>query len=118
MKILNLPLSHLFAIPLIFDDAGEYAGFDISADTADMNGKAVVIEKCIQILNCRIRRSLPGGTGIVVNIGDGILDANAYPSSDAFIGYTGVTHKVKALEKAMMYVSSYQDLLKILTDSE
>ena len=47
MKILNLPLSHLFAIPLIFDDAGEYAGFDISADTADMNGKAVVIEKCI-----------------------------------------------------------------------
>ena len=47
MKILNLPLSHLFAIPLIFDDAEEYAGFDISADTADMNGKAVVIEKCI-----------------------------------------------------------------------
>ena len=73
------------------------------------------IDSC---LNCRIRRSLPGGTGIVVNIGDGILDANAYPSSDAFIGYTGVTHNVKALEKAMMYVSSYQDLLKILTDSE
>lgn len=50
MKILNLPLSHLFAIPLIFDDTGEYAGFDISADTADMNGKAVVIEKYIWIL--------------------------------------------------------------------
>ena len=49
MKILNLPVSHLFAIPLIFDDAGEYAGFDISADTADMNGKAVVIEKYVWI---------------------------------------------------------------------
>ena len=49
MKILNLPLSHLFAIPLIFDDTGEYAGFDISADTADMNGKAVVVEKCVWI---------------------------------------------------------------------
>lgn len=47
MKILNLPTSHLFAIPLIFDAAGEYAGFDISADTADMNGKAAVVEKCV-----------------------------------------------------------------------
>ena len=50
------------------------------------------IDSC---LNCRIRRSLPGGTGIVVNIGDGILDANAYPSSDAFIGYTGVRVRVR-----------------------
>ena len=69
-------------------------------------------------LDCRVRKSLPGGNGIVVNIGDGILDANAYTSSDAFIGYTGVTRKMKALEKAMMYVSSYQDLLEILTNSE
>ena len=53
-----------------------------------------------------------------MNIGDGILDANAYPSSDAFIGYIGVTHKKKAMEKAMLYVDSFDSLIQILTESE
>ena len=45
MKILKLPLSHLFAFPLLFDESGYYAGYDTTAETADMKGKATVVEK-------------------------------------------------------------------------
>ena len=53
-----------------------------------------------------------------MNIGDGLLDANAYPASDAFIGYVGVVQKKKALEKAMLYVDSYDSLIQILSEGE
>ena len=53
-----------------------------------------------------------------MNIGDGLLDANAYPSSDAFIGYVGVTQKKKAMEKAMLYVDSFDSLIHILSESD
>ena len=53
-----------------------------------------------------------------MNIGDGLLDANAYPASDAFIGYVGVVQKKTALEKAMLYVDSYDSLIQILSEDE
>ena len=54
------------------------------------------------------------GKGTIVNIGDGLVDANAYPSTDAYIGYCGVTHKEKALREAMMVVDSFEDLCEIV----
>ena len=53
-----------------------------------------------------------------MNIGDGLLDANAYPSSDAFIGYVGVVQKKKAMEKAMLFVDSFDSLIHILSENE
>ena len=66
----------------------------------------------------RLRSQHSDGSGVVVNIGDGLLDANAYPASDAFIGYIGVVQKKKALEKAMLYVDSYDSLIQILLEGE
>ena len=65
----------------------------------------------------RLRSSLANKDGIVVNIGDGILDMMAYPYSDAFIGYTGVLRKKKAMEKAMLVVDSFAELIHILSSS-
>ena len=53
----------------------------------------------------------------MVNIGDGILDANAYPNTDAFIGCTGVTYKPRAMEKAMLIVDSFSDLTEMVRNS-
>lgn len=66
----------------------------------------------------RLRSQHSDGNGIVVNIGDGLLDANAYPSSDAFIGYVGVVQKKKAMEKAMLFVDSFDSLIHILSENE
>ena len=54
------------------------------------------------------------GDGIIVNIGDGILDANAFPPSDAFIGYTGVVFKEKAMSKALWIVDDFADLIEAI----
>lgn len=42
---LNLDMSHLIAIPLVFDEAGEFIGYDENTDLIDIKGKAVVASK-------------------------------------------------------------------------
>lgn len=64
-----------------------------------------------------MRKKETNGSGVVVNIGDGILDANAYPNTDAFIGFTGVTYKPRAMEKAMLIVDSFSDLTEMVRNS-
>ena len=38
-------MSHLIAIPLVFDEAGEFIGYDENTDLIDIKGKAVVASK-------------------------------------------------------------------------
>lgn len=52
-----------------------------------------------------------------MNIGDGILDANAYPCSDAFLAFTGVTQKPAALKKAMLIFDDFHDLVEVLRNT-
>lgn len=42
---LDLDMSNLIAIPLLFDDAGEFIGYDKSSDLINIKGKAVVATK-------------------------------------------------------------------------
>lgn len=69
------------------------------------------------LFTCRLRASLPNQNAVVVNIGDGILDAMAYPYSDAFIGYTGVTTKPRAMEQAMLIVDNFSELTRVISSS-
>lgn len=116
MEILGLEKSRLFSIPLLYDNKGNYIGFDRSADVTKMNGKGIVASKWVlwQIVDYRLRQNVLGGEGIVINIGDGILDANAVPFSDAFFAYTGVTRKSAALAKAMLVFDDFSDLTEVL----
>ena len=45
LPILGLPLSHLYAIPILFSENGEYAGYDNTALTTKMDGKGMVANK-------------------------------------------------------------------------
>ena len=119
MDILGLDKSHLYAIPILFDENGEYAGFDITADVTKMDGKGIIASKYdfIMMIQIRLRKELLGDNGIVVNIGDGILDANAYPSTDAFLAYTGVTQKPAAMKKAMLLFDNFNDLLEAMKNN-
>lgn len=45
MEILGLEKSRLFSIPLLYDNKGNYIGFDRSADVTKMNGKGIVASK-------------------------------------------------------------------------
>lgn len=42
---LDLDIAHLIAIPLLYDDAGEFIGYDESSDLINIKGKAVVASK-------------------------------------------------------------------------
>lgn len=45
LEILDLPLSHLFAIPILFDSRGEYNGYDKTSDSTKLDGKGIIISK-------------------------------------------------------------------------
>lgn len=85
---LGIPEADVFANQLLFDDAGNYAGFDESCPTSESGGKA----KVAQLLKDT------RGYGRLVFVGDGVTDMEACPPADAFIGFGGhvIREKVKA----------------------
>lgn len=45
LSLLGLPMSHLYAIPILFNENGEYAGYDDTALTTMIDGKGAVANK-------------------------------------------------------------------------
>ena len=45
LSLLGLPMSHLYASPILFNENGEYAGYDDTALTTKIDGKGAVANK-------------------------------------------------------------------------
>ena len=68
MDILGLDRSHLYAIPILFDENGEYAGFDITADVTKMDGKGIIASKYHFILMFQYNHFFHFESSTIVNI--------------------------------------------------
>ena len=64
---------------ILFDEAGEYAGFDRAQPTSDSGGKPEVVRR----LKSRL------GLNRVAMVGDGMTDAEAAPPADVFVHFAG-----------------------------
>lgn len=84
---LDLPSEAVAAVPLSFAPDGSYAGFDPQAVTARSGGKASAVGAF----------ALPRPTLLV---GDGITDAEARPTVDAFAAYMGVVDRPAVAARA------------------
>eukprot|EP01134_Creolimax_fragrantissima_P008102 CFRG8102T1 len=73
---LGIPEDHVYANNILFNEVGEYAGFDSSEPTSRTGGKPKVIEMLIA-----------SGLKRVVMIGDGATDMEARPPAILFIGF-------------------------------
>ncbi len=100
---LGIPHHFVHAVPLQFDDAGNYAGYDDSASTSRQGGKEIVIR------NIRSRNK-----GRIAFIGDGVTDLETDPVVDLFIGFGGVVSRPRVREVARHFVESFEELLPIL----
>lgn len=101
---LNIPISNIVANHILFDDNGEYQGFDKNEPTSRDMGKPKALEQI------RAKNSYE----TMVMIGDGATDAQARPPAAAFIGFGGVVEREAVKEKADWFVSSFDDLTKIV----
>jgi phosphoserine phosphatase len=96
--------TNIYANTILFDEDGNYTGFDhLEPTSADM-GKPKALE--------RIKKE--GGYNTMVMIGDGATDAQAKPPADAFIGFGGIVVRQAVKEKACWFVTDFQDLQNVV----
>ncbi len=103
---LGLPDEAVAAVDVMFDDLGEFAGYDASSPAARAGGKAEVIRRWKQS---------PAGLGEpVMFVGDGATDLEARPAVDLFVAYAGVIARPQVVEAAPVVIRS-PSLAPVLT---
>ena len=101
---LGVPERAVHAVPLRFNDAGEYEDFDRRSFLTRSGGKELVVR------DVRARTH-----GKAAFIGDGASDLEAKPAVDLFIGFGGVHVRPKVKENAAVFAMSFDEVLKALT---
>lgn len=102
----HLKIDDVFAVPLIFDESGNYHGFRRDAPTARNGGKPVVI--------AQYRKD--HDVHKTVMVGDGISDWETSHVVDRFIGFGGVVNRPSVFERSKEYIFSFEELPKLLED--
>lgn len=104
-KLLGINETNIYANEIIFDDKGNYIGFDKNEYTSDSGnenvGKAGV---------CKMLKKKYGYKNLVM-IGDGATDAEACPPADAFIGFGGNVIREPVVKLANWYVYDFKTLI-------
>ena len=101
---LKIPIHRVFANTILFDESGNYCGFDDTEKTCRDGGKARVIQSLKDL----------HGYDTVIMIGDGVTDMEAKPPASAFIGFGGVVKREKVAEGADWFVEDFQTLIDAL----
>jgi phosphoserine phosphatase len=96
----RLGIRHVEAVPLYFNELGEYAGYGEGFPTTRNLGKNEIIREWRAAL-------LPEK---VVMIGDGISDLETKPDVDLMIGFGGVVQREKVRQGADIWVQCFEDL--------
>mmetsp|Transcript_21182 Transcript_21182/g.29953 ORF Transcript_21182/g.29953 Transcript_21182/m.29953 type:complete len:295 (-) Transcript_21182:60-944(-) len=95
---------NIYANTILFDDDGNYAGFDANEPTSADMGKPKALTQIKEAT----------GAETMIMIGDGATDAQAKPPADAFIGFGGVAMREAVKEKADWYVMNFKDMTEII----
>jgi len=105
-KTLQIAQEHVYANTILFDDDGNYAGFDDTEFTSRDEGKSVALRQLQNDFNF----------AHIVMVGDGMTDAQAKPPAVAFIGYGGVTVRPAVQTVADWYVTDLYELTKVVLE--
>ena len=95
----RLGIRHVEAVPLIFNELGEYQGYGEDYPSTRNLGKNEIIRAWRAAL-------LPER---VIMIGDGISDLETKPDVDLMIGYGGVVEREKVKQGADVWITDFTD---------
>lgn len=94
----------IYANSILFDDEGNYAGFDPEEPTSADMGKPKALAQIKEEHNYQT----------MVMVGDGATDAQAKPPADAFIGFGGVVVRPAVEETADWFVKDFNDMTNVV----
>ncbi len=95
----RLGIKHVEAVPLYFDENGEYAGYGEDFPTTRNHGKNKIIQEWRDAM-------LPER---IIMIGDGVSDLETKSDVDMMIGYGGVVKREKVRSAADAWLDTFQD---------
>jgi len=104
---LEVPEDRIFANTILFDDKGNYAGFDETEPTSHDGGKPAVLKLLKK----------ERGYKTMLMVGDGATDLQARPPAKAFIGFGGVKVREKVKAGADWFVNSFSEVLDVLPEA-
>ena len=108
-ELLGINPNNIFAVPIYFDEAGDYRDFDRTSPLVREFGKRVIVQK-IKEKHARC-----------VYVGDGLNDLETYDLATRFIGYGGAYYRKNIEEQCEFYITtpSIMPLLSLcLTEEE
>lgn len=93
----------VYAVPVFFDDNGQYAGYDAEHPCSRQLGKRTVVSA--------LTLDRP-----VLLVGDGMTDAEVRPAVDAFAAFTGAVRREKIVALADFEVTSFPQLFEQISE--
>lgn len=90
--MLEVPVEHVYAVDLEFDELGEYVGYDVSAYPAQNSGKRIVAD------------FIKAKHDTLAWVGDGMNDLVVKPDVERFIGYGGAAYREKVAASSNYYI--------------
>jgi phosphoserine phosphatase len=106
---LTIPVSHVYAVEVYFDNSGHYKDFDRSSPLVGQHGKSMIVEQLRQ------------QHSTIVHVGDGMNDVEAAKAVDRFVGYGGAEYRQSVADMSDFYITSKSMaplMLLVLTDDE
>lgn len=100
----ELGIGRIEAVRLVFDAAGDYAGYDAAHPASRQGGKPVVV----RALKAELRPER------VVMVGDGVSDLETRPEVDLFAGFGRYAERASVKAGAHVFLRSLEDLLPLL----
>ena len=101
-----LEISSIEAVPLYFNENGDYLGFDSDYPTTRNGGKPELLKKVAKNTSAEH----------VVMVGDGVSDLETFGIADRFIGFTRYAARQQILENSPHIASELSQVLDILKD--
>lgn len=101
---LGVSVENIYANTILFDEGGDYAGFDATEPTSADQGKP----KALGAIKAK------HGYETMIMVGDGATDAQAKPPADAFIGFGGVVTREAVKEKACWFVKDFEAMIDLV----
>lgn len=89
---LGIAAEHVYAVDLLFDDQGEYRGFDHRSPMTSRDGKRQVVAE------------LSKQHDAILHVGDGLNDYVAHDMVARFVGYGGAFYREKVAACAAFYI--------------
>jgi phosphoserine phosphatase len=90
-----VPRENIFAVPIEFDENGQFKKYDQTCALVHQDGKRVVLKN--------IKKNNPNE---MIYIGDGLNDYAVYHMVKRFVGYGGMFYHEKLAEKCQYYIQS------------